>query len=685
MKKFLLLLFVITFVTQLNAYDKKSIVERFTNASCPPCAAINNTWYNATTRDLVNSGSISHVIYNVWWPGINDPMYQLNIADNTTRTNYYGVTGVPHIEVNANTVSTGSSGPLLNAVANGNAEFAPFDIVLTQEALSENLIRIGVKITRDPNDVTTFGNVKLRVALTEKTVSFPSPPGSNGESEFYSVSRKMMPDAGGTTFTIPNPGEFTELSVEYVPTTAFLQAVNLDSIRVVAFIQEDPSQEVYQSAMLEVVPDFVAIILPTSPDVIGDNTTPAEFSTVLRNIGMMDDTYDITANFNAAPVEWTGEFTTENGTFSFGQTDAVTVATGDTTVITVTVNPNGINGAGETAVEFSSQSNPGMSSSVILRNVTNSGVDILVIDASEGGYSDAITNVLDNVASETYGVVSRTALHAPGADLSRYYMITWSAGISLPAFYQEEVTVLQNYLDVGGRLFINGQDIGADIFEPTGQSQFAQSFYNNYLHADYVANSSFTFLLNGFSGDPITDGIEFLLYDIYDRVPDEIMAYDADATPILKFLTGPKIGGIRAAKDDYRVVYLSFGFEQILEHNYPNVQDTLLARSISWLNENIVLNTPGDETIAKIYNLEQNYPNPFNPSTKITYSLADDAQVSLRIYDIMGREVAKVVNEKQAAGTYDVNFDASDLASGIYMYKLTAGHFVSTRKMVLLK
>ena len=77
----------ISFVSQTTAYDKKSVVERFTNASCGPCATINNLWYNATTGNLVNSGAISHIIYNVWWPGASDPMYQLNLADNTTRTN----------------------------------------------------------------------------------------------------------------------------------------------------------------------------------------------------------------------------------------------------------------------------------------------------------------------------------------------------------------------------------------------------------------------------------------------------------------------------------------------------------------------------------------------------------------------------------------------------------------------
>ena len=125
---------------------------------------------------------------------------------------------------------------------------------------SDNLIKIGVKIIRDPGDVTTFVNPKLRVALTEKTVSFTTAPGSNGEKDFFSVCRKMLPAANGSTFTVPAPGDSTELTLEYVPTAAFLQAVNLDSLRIVAFIQDDPSKVIYQSAMFEVVPDYVATI-----------------------------------------------------------------------------------------------------------------------------------------------------------------------------------------------------------------------------------------------------------------------------------------------------------------------------------------------------------------------------------------------------------------------------------------
>ncbi len=85
------------------------------------------------------------------------------------------------------------------------------------------------------------------------------------------------------------------------------------------------------------------------------------------------------------------------------------------------------------------------------------------------------------------------------------------------------------------------------------------------------------------------------------------------------------------------------------------------------------------------FNLSQNYPNPFNPSTKISYSIPEQALVTLKVFDILGKEVRALVNEEKRAGTYEINFKTSNLSSGIYFYQLRAGSFVETKKMVLLK
>ena len=92
-----------------------------------------------------------------------------------------------------------------------------------------------------------------------------------------------------------------------------------------------------------------------------------------------------------------------------------------------------------------------------------------------------------------------------------------------------------------------------------------------------------------------------------------------------------------------------------------------------------------DNLLPTEFALSNNYPNPFNPTTTIKYDLPKEAQVTLKIYDVLGREVATLVNTKQNAGFYQVRFDASRYASGVYVYRIIAGDFVQTKKMMLMK
>ena len=91
------------------------------------------------------------------------------------------------------------------------------------------------------------------------------------------------------------------------------------------------------------------------------------------------------------------------------------------------------------------------------------------------------------------------------------------------------------------------------------------------------------------------------------------------------------------------------------------------------------------EVILSAYELAQNYPNPFNPSTKIEYGVKEAGFVSLEVYNILGVKVATLINEYLPAGNYITDFVASDLASGVYIYRLSVNNFTQTRKMILEK
>jgi mannose/cellobiose epimerase-like protein (N-acyl-D-glucosamine 2-epimerase family) len=90
-------------------------------------------------------------------------------------------------------------------------------------------------------------------------------------------------------------------------------------------------------------------------------------------------------------------------------------------------------------------------------------------------------------------------------------------------------------------------------------------------------------------------------------------------------------------------------------------------------------------TVPVQFKLNQNYPNPFNPTTTISYSIAKSGKVSLKVYDLLGREVTTLINEDQAAGDYRVTFNAGNLSSGVYFYTMQAGNFSESRKLILLK
>lgn len=104
---------------------------------------------------------------------------------------------------------------------------------------------------------------------------------------------------------------------------------------------------------------------------------------------------------------------------------------------------------------------------------------------------------------------------------------------------------------------------------------------------------------------------------------------------------------------------------------------------------NIISLTGVDEQVsggvATGYALSQNYPNPFNPGTTITYELQKPSEVRLSVFDMLGREVSVLVNEKREPGSYAVKFDGRGLSSGVYFYRLHAGDFVSTKGMLILK
>ncbi|MBV6421804.1 MAG: hypothetical protein DAHOPDDO_03086 [Ignavibacteriaceae bacterium] len=153
------------------------------------------------------------------------------------------------------------------------------------------------------------------------------------------------------------------------------------------------------------------------------------------------------------------------------------------------------------------------------------------------------------------------------------------------------------------------------------------------------------------------------------------------------YLLGPVSGNISQYVDyDCRGI----GSERYLAEFRMRAKDisnhlSNYSSSIFWSFEKYVGNKIAGELKRFTYQLEQNYPNPFNPVTTIDYSIQKAGEVSFKVYDMLGIEVASLVNENQEAGNYSIEFNAAELPSGIYVYRLASGNFMETKKLVLLK
>lgn len=140
---------------------------------------------------------------------------------------------------------------------------------------------------------------------------------------------------------------------------------------------------------------------------------------------------------------------------------------------------------------------------------------------------------------------------------------------------------------------------------------------------------------------------------------------------------------------DYEVYVNRLGYTSATTNASLNSGNNFTVTNLSFtldpLNPTVSIKEITTQLISEDFVLSQNFPNPFNPTTNIIFSIKTDSRISMRIYNLLGQEVAMLVNEFKQAGTYEVNFDASGLPSGIYFYNLQSDNFSQTKKMTLIK
>jgi hypothetical protein len=215
----------------------------------------------------------------------------------------------------------------------------------------------------------------------------------------------------------------------------------------------------------------------------------------------------------------------------------------------------------------------------------------------------------------------------------------------------------------------------------TGQtgvhSRYESTMINNYNAQIIYSGDSLIYI------DNLSEFVFNTLYDNYTYV-DSVLIYDNEAKAFA--------GNTNSTAYYSKLWELTKGFTTKLFKSASHKLTCLIYTA--WINAGNPVSVEGENLIEFVsgFKLSQNYPNPFNPSTTIHYTIpnvtlseVEGSRVQLKVYDVLGNEVAALVNEEKPAGSYEVQFEANNLSSGVYFYSLQAGSFIETKKMILLR
>jgi hypothetical protein len=214
------------------------LAEEFTQASCGPCAA-QNPGFNAVLE--ANTTKIIGLKYQVWWPGY-DPMYNHNKSEVNTRVAYYGVTGVPNVRVDGTAYTGAPSGVTQSFVDNRYTNVSsPYTIDATH-SFNANYTQMTINADIACTQATS-GTLVAHVAVIEREINFATAPGTNGETEFFGVMKKMLPTDQGTPVTAVALGNTQNINLTFdIPWYVY----NLNQLAAIVFIQNTTSKVVHQ-------------------------------------------------------------------------------------------------------------------------------------------------------------------------------------------------------------------------------------------------------------------------------------------------------------------------------------------------------------------------------------------------------------------------------------------------------
>jgi hypothetical protein len=243
------------------------------------------------------------------------------------------------------------------------------------------------------------------------------------------------------------------------------------------------------------------------------------------------------------------------------------------------------------------------------------------------------------------------------------------------------------------------EEVLGDTILPTGfryrivRSNVPDDLPRRYLRVDSTSANVYTYSDSPTPHDILVDSLRATVGSSFVREGSQTQCIGVDTTTILALRTIVKRFHVSYIYgEDYSLAY---GLGRIASVTYmddpcyavrdEHIRDIVFARINGQERGTFVSVAQSGHGLPKTSELEQNYPNPFNPSTTIRYGLPHNSAVRLTVFNTLGQQVATLVQGEQVAGYHEVRFDGAGLSSGVYFYRLTAGNFVQTRKLILLR
>ncbi|MFZ4619811.1 MAG: T9SS type A sorting domain-containing protein [Bacteroidota bacterium] len=344
-----------------------------------------------------------------------------------------------------------------------------------------------------------------------------------------------------------------------------------------------------------------------------------------------------------------------------------------------------------TAVDSAAITNESGTSDTYALRPNLAGGKVLIIDAFDriGGSYKKLSHVFAMTAGQSLNARYETAHNNAVVDgsvpLAGYSAVVWMFGDESSTdetFGAAEQAKAIAYLNGGGKIFVNGSEVAYDLDRASGPSTTDRDFIHNYLHAAYAGDDANIYTING-TASTFMSGVSFTYGDTLQGSP-----YAEDYPDYLNPISGASTivaaytGGAGAMIAGSNTVVMGIPLETI--HSKAN-RDAVMTKVLNYFGIVTSVIERDEHSIPSQFILEQNYPNPFNPSTAIRFSVTEKGPVQLKIYDVLGKETAVLLDQELSAGTYSFQWNAKGSASGVYFCRLSAAGKSDTKKLILSK